>query len=190
MNPPYIFPVGSAVGGPALCCSAGTLHSSVTHMQCNYNAPQLWPKPPSTRWRQRRRTKLPRRRRRAGMFQGGIFPHLSFHLRRPPLRRFPSEEICTVVTLTCTLHGLVPACDWWRTLSKPELWQCGPRLRLSRSRALALSLWLRLNWQFSGLDSRARTALNIFRLALGRRLLTELRGWGGGERTQVKGVDM
>lgn len=26
------------------------------------------------------------------------------------------------------------------TLSKLELWQCGPRLRLSRSRALALSL--------------------------------------------------
>lgn len=53
---------------------------------------------------------------------------------------FPSEEIYTVVTLTCTLHGLVPVCDWWRTLSKLELWQCGPRLRLSRSRALALSL--------------------------------------------------
>lgn len=53
---------------------------------------------------------------------------------------FPSEEICTVVTLTCTLHGLVPVCDWWRTLSKLELWQCGPRLRPSRSRALALSL--------------------------------------------------
>lgn len=59
------------------------------------------------------------------------------------------------------------------TLSKLELWQCGPRLRLSRSRALALSLKLKLNWQFSGLDSRARTALNVFRHALGRRLLTE-----------------
>lgn len=58
------------------------------------------------------------------------------------------------------------------TLSRLELWQCGPRLRLSRSRALALSLWLRLNWQFSGLDSRARTALNMLRHALGRRLLT------------------
>lgn len=33
--------VCSAVRGPALCCSAGTLHSTVTHMQCNYNAPQL-----------------------------------------------------------------------------------------------------------------------------------------------------
>lgn len=34
----YVCP---AVRGPGLCCSAGTLHSSVTHMQCNYNAPQL-----------------------------------------------------------------------------------------------------------------------------------------------------
>lgn len=76
------------------------------------------------------------------------------------------------------------------TLSKLELWQCGPRLRLSRSKALALSLWFRLSWQFSGLDSRARTALNMFRHALGRRLLTEREVGGGGQRTQVQVAEM
>lgn len=53
---------------------------------------------------------------------------------------FPSEELRVVLTLTCTLRGPVTVCDWECTLSKVELWQCGPRLRLSRSRALALSL--------------------------------------------------
>lgn len=42
--PPSLYArVCSAVHGPALCCTAGTLHSAETHMQCNYNAPQLWP---------------------------------------------------------------------------------------------------------------------------------------------------